>query len=150
MRRIPAVRRSRFLELIWRLHRGAYRLSGGRVGGSLLGMPVLLLTTTGRRSGKPQTRALTYLTEGRNFVVIASNGGARQHPAWFLNLQAQPAARVQVGRTMMDVRSREAHDTERERLWARMTSIQPSYARYQARTSRRIPVVILAPAAIEG
>lgn len=116
------------------------------MGGRLLGMPVLLLTTTGRRSGRPQTRALTYFTEGQNVVVIASNGGARRHPAWFLNLQAQPAARVQIGRRMIRVRSRETKGAEREGLWARVASAQPSYTRYQARTARRIPVVVLEPA----
>jgi len=144
-RPLPAVRKNWLVMLMWRLHRAVYRFSGGRLGGRLLGMPVLLLTTTGRRSGKPQTTALTFFAEGRNFIVIASNGGEPLHPAWFLNLRAHPDVHVQIGRRLMGVRGREVQGAERERLWARITSLQPSYARYQARTSRRIPVVVLEP-----
>ncbi|MGH2400940.1 MAG: nitroreductase family deazaflavin-dependent oxidoreductase [bacterium] len=144
-RPLPAVRKTWLVTVMWRLHRAAYRLSGGRLGGRLLGIPVLLLTTTGRRSGKPQTRALTYFAEGKTFIVIASNGGEPAHPAWFLNLRAHPDVKVQIGRRLIGVRGREVQDAERERLWAWITSRQPSYARYQARTSRRIPVVILEP-----
>jgi deazaflavin-dependent oxidoreductase (nitroreductase family) len=133
------------MTLLWRFHRWVYRISGGRVGGRLLGVPMLLLTTTGRRSGQPHTTALTYLTEGAHFVVVASNGGAPHHPAWLLNLRAHPEVQIQVGPTLHRVRAREAADPERQRLWTRMVQLYAGYGGYQARTTRRIPVVILKP-----
>ena len=113
------------------------------MGGRLLGVPMLLLTTTGRRSGQPHTTALTYLTEGVHFVIVASNGGAPHHPAWLLNLRAHSEAQIQVGATPHHVRAREAAGAERERLWTRMVHLYAGYGGYQARTTRRIPVVIL-------
>jgi len=127
------------------MHRWTYRASGGRLGGRLLGMPVLLLTTKGRRTGRPHTTALLYFPEGRNVVVIASSGGSAAHPAWWWNLRAHPEARIQIGRGVRRVRAREAEGPERERLWARVVRAYRGYAAYQARTSRRIPVVVLEP-----
>ncbi len=135
----------RAATVLWRLHRWAYRISAGRVGGRLLGVPVLLLTTTGRRTGRLHTTALTHLVEGRNVVVIASNGGAPNHPAWLLNLRARPEAEIQVGGQRRRVRAREANGAERERFWTRVVQAMPRYADYKARTSRRIPVVVLEP-----
>src|SRR3990170_6235850 len=105
---MPAVRRTPFMELVWRFHRWAYQATGGRLGGRMMGMPVLLLTTTGRKSGVPRTNALMYLPEGRGCVVIASNAGERRHPGWWLNLQARPRATVQRGREVTPVVAREA------------------------------------------
>ena len=132
----------RAVAALWRMHRWTYRASGGRLGGRLLGMPVLLLTTKGRRTGRPHTTALLYFPEGRNVVVIASSGGSPAHPAWWWNLRAHPEGRIQIGR---GVRRREAEGPERERLWARVVRAYRGYAAYQARTSRRIPVVVLEP-----
>jgi deazaflavin-dependent oxidoreductase (nitroreductase family) len=115
------------------------------VGGRLSGVPILLLTTTGRRSGHPHTTALTYLTEGAHYAVVASNGGAPQHPAWLHNLRAFPQAQIQVGSRVYRVRAREAQGAERERLWDRMVQLYAGYRGYQARTPRRIPVVVLEP-----
>ncbi len=133
------------ISLVWRLHRWVYRRSGGRVGGRLLGLPMLLLTTTGRRSGHPHTTALTYLTEGAHYAVVASNGGAPQHPAWLHNLRAFPEAQIQVGSTVYPVQAREAVGAERERLWNRMVQLYAGYKGYQARTTRQIPVLVLEP-----
>ncbi len=108
-------------------------------------MPVLLLATRGRRTGQVQTTALTYLPQGKTLVVIASNGGAPHHPDWFLNLRAHPMADVQLGRHHLKVRAREADSTEREDLWTRIIRTEPRYAVYSARTTRRIPVVVLEP-----
>src|SRR5712692_12093532 len=108
------------ISFLWRLHRWVYRLSRGRVGERLLGLPMLLLTTTGRRSGQLHTTALTYLTESAHYAVVASNGGAPQHPAWFLNLRASPEAQIQVGSIAHRVRARQATGDEHERLWNRM------------------------------
>jgi deazaflavin-dependent oxidoreductase (nitroreductase family) len=140
---LPAVRRSHLVELFWRFHRWIYRVSGGRLGGRLGRLPVLLLTTRGRRSGVRRTVALTYLQEGPAYIVIASNAGERSHPAWWLNLTARPEAVILVGRSQIPVAAREATGEQRERLWERIIATEPSYRLYQKRTSRRIPVVIL-------
>lgn len=124
------------------VHTGLYRLTGGKVGGRMRNAPVLLLTVTGRKSGKRRTTPLLYSRDGDNLVVIASKGGDPRHPAWYHNLQGQEAE-VQVGRERKRVRARDAEGEERERLWAQMVAVYPPYADYQQKTSRRIPVVVL-------
>ena len=108
-------------------------------------MPVLLLTTTGRRSGKARTTPLTFLRDGADLVVIASNGGADRPPDWSLNLQQTPRAVVEIGTDKLVVTARSASEQERERLWVVVTATYAGYARYQERTTRRIPVVLLTP-----
>lgn len=128
------------------LHIAAYRLSGGRIGGWLAPTtPVLLLTTRGRRSGKNRITPLIYLVDGADVVVVGSLGGSATAPAWWHNLQAYPAARVQVGRRRWTVRATEATGTERERLWEQLVEMFPRYAAYARATSRPIPVVVLQP-----
>ena len=138
-----ALRRNALVELFWRIHPRVYRWSGGRIGGKLVGLPVLLLETTGRRTGRRRTNALTYLPHGEAFVVIASCLGEPHHPAWWHNLVAEPKAGVQVGSAHHDVRAREATGEERAELWRALTQRAPEYDEYVARTSRRIPVVVL-------
>jgi F420H(2)-dependent quinone reductase len=128
------------------LHRRLYRLTGGRVGGRIADMPVLLLTTTGRKSGKPRTQPLAYTRAGECYAVIASKGGAAHHPLWYLNLRANPLAEVTVGRQTERVRARVAEGEERERLWRQLADVFPGYDKYARKTSRRIPVVVLEPA----
>jgi F420H(2)-dependent quinone reductase len=124
----------------------AYRLSGGRVAGHIpSGAPICLLTTTGRRSGRLRTVPLVYVPDGGDLVVVASRGGMGSHPAWYLNLLADPAATVQVGPSTAAVRARDATDDERRRLWPTLTAAYPHFDAYQLRTARRIPVVILTP-----
>lgn len=142
---MPAVRRTRLMETIWRVHRWAYEKSGGRIGGTMMGMPVLLLHTTGRKTGAPRTSPLMYLPHGDACVVIASNAGEPRHPAWWHNLQANPRAEVQRGRQRTRVVAREAQGDERAQLWAEVLRREKSYAEYEARTTRRIPVVVLEP-----
>jgi len=125
------------------LHRLLYRLSGGRVGGRLWNLPVVLLTTTGRKTGKRRTVPLCSLRDGDDVVVIASYGGLDQPPAWWLNLEANPQAEVQDGRTLRRVVARTASPDERARLWAEVTARAPGYLEYERRTTREIPVVIL-------
>jgi deazaflavin-dependent oxidoreductase (nitroreductase family) len=108
-----------------------------------MGLPVLLLTTKGRKSGQPRTTALTYLPHGDDLVVIASVLGEPRHPAWWRNLEAQPEAEVQVGRERRRVRARRAEGAERAELWVALTRQAPDYDEYQSRTERRIPVVVL-------
>ena len=131
-------------------HRALYRISGGRIGGSLQRMPVLLLTTTGRKSGKPRTWPLGYLEDGENLVVIASAGGVANHPAWLLNLRDQPEVTVQVGNQVRRMRAEIAGPAERARWWRRIVDRYPFFADYQARTDREIPVVRLIPPVPDG
>ena len=129
------------------IHKSVYRLTGGRVGGRIAGGPVLLLTSTGRKSGKSRTNPLMYTRTGDAYVVIASKGGADQHPMWYLNLQANPRAEVTVGRKKREVRARDAEGEERERLWRALADIYSGYDDYAEKTSRQIPVVVLEPVA---
>jgi deazaflavin-dependent oxidoreductase (nitroreductase family) len=140
---MAAARRTRAVELFWKIHLPLYRWSGGRLGGSVMGMPVLLLDTVGRKSGQRRTNALTWFSKGVDFVVIASFLGEPRDPAWWLNLRASPETTIQVGRERIAVRAREATGAEREQLWATVVAKAPDYAEYQARTERRIPVVVL-------
>ena len=130
-------------KLVPQAHVALYRGTGGLVGGWMLA-PVLLLTATGRKSGEQRTTPLTFMPHGRDFVVIASFGGAPRHPAWWFNLMADPLAQVELGILRFRVRAREADGDERELLWGRLTTWMPMYAAYQRRTDRRIPVVVLA------
>jgi deazaflavin-dependent oxidoreductase (nitroreductase family) len=142
---MPAVRRNAVTEWLWNVHTALYRWTGGRIGAKVPGFPVLLLTTTGRKSGTPRTAPLTYVPDGDACVVVASNAGEPRHPAWWLNLTANPRARIQRGSEVVDVVAREADGPERERLYAEFVRREPGYATYAQRTTRRIPVVILQP-----
>jgi len=124
-----------------------YRASGGRVAASMRGAPIMLLTTTGHRSGKRRTAPVLYLRDGNDLVIVASYGGNPQHPSWFRNLVAHPDAEVEIGRERSLVRARVADPAERERLWPKAVAMYPPYAEYQTKTTREIPVVILSPAA---
>jgi deazaflavin-dependent oxidoreductase (nitroreductase family) len=129
-----------------KVHVALYRASGGRLGGRVgNGVPVLLLTTTGRKTGKRRTTPLLYVEEGDRYVVVASVGGAPSHPAWYL--RSNPAAAIQVGGRKVAVTAETAGPEERARLWSRVTQIWPRYDDYQAKTRREIPVVILARSA---
>lgn len=128
------------------VHRALYRASGGRIGSRIWGLPIVLLTTTGRSSGRARTVPLCSLRDGERFVVIASYGGLDRAPSWWLNLERQPHATVQLGATAHAVVAHEAGGAERERLWAEVTTRAPGYLAYQRRTARRIPVVVLVPA----
>ncbi len=128
------------------VHQWLYETSDGRIGASLGGRPMLLLRTVGRRSGQPRTAALLYVRDGDAYVVVASKGGAPQHPGWFHNLTGKPDVEIQVGRQRIPVRARVAEGEERARLWARADEVnQGQYAAYQSRTKRVIPVVVLEP-----
>jgi len=138
--------RRRAIKLASRVHLGVYRLTGGRVLGRVANMPVLLLTTTGRRSGRVTTTPLTYLESDEGIVVVGSNGGEDAPPSWWLNLLATPEATITRGRREERVVARRATAEEHERLWPIVTTVNPGYARYARRTSRPIPLVVLAPA----
>lgn len=127
-------------------HVRRYRETDGEVGHSWReGSTVLLLTTTGRRSGERRTHALIYGVDGESYVLVASRGGAPTHPKWYLNLDADPDVEIQVLGDVLPARARTATGAERERLWRTMTAIWPPYDSYQARTEREIPVVVVEP-----
>ncbi|XVQ14140.1 nitroreductase family deazaflavin-dependent oxidoreductase [Spirillospora sp. CA-255316] len=126
-------------------HVRAYRDSGGEVGYIWNGAPTLLLTTTGRRSGRPRTIPIIFGRDGSDYLLVASRGGAPEHPHWYLNLRARPDAEIQVRSETMRVTARTAAEDEKPRLWQIMTGIWPNYDVYQARTDRIIPVVVLSP-----
>lgn len=136
--------RARALKQLFRAHTWIYEASEGRLG-SELGLPMLLLTVTGRKSGEPRTTPLAYFRDGDSYVVVGSDGGARRDPQWWQNLSVDPRAKVRVGRTVLEVRAHLARGEERERLWARGQRVNPAWARYQAHTARELPVVVLTP-----
>ncbi|GAA4560646.1 nitroreductase/quinone reductase family protein [Pseudonocardia xishanensis] len=128
-------------------HRALLRVTRGRIGYAAGDMPVVELTTIGRRSGEPRTVLLTApVVEGDRYIVVASRGGDDRHPAWFLNLRAEPAVRVSVqGGPTRPMRAEVVGADERPELWARIAGRHRNYAGYQKRTEREIPLVRLSP-----
>lgn len=124
-------------------HIERYVASDGAQGHDFHGVPSLLLTTRGRKSGKPRRTALYYGEDGGDLVVVASYGGAAEHPLWYRNVEADPRVHVQVRGDHYEGRARTATGEERERLWRLMTGLFATYDSYQARTRREIPVVVL-------
>ena len=122
-----------------------YKLSGGRIGGRMHKVPVLLLTTTGRKTGRKRTTPLLYIRDGNRLVIVASNSGRRMDPSWWRNLKHNPIATVQVKDVKQTIYAQRALGSEKERLWQMMTSVYPAYDDYQKRTDRQIPVVVLKP-----
>jgi deazaflavin-dependent oxidoreductase (nitroreductase family) len=129
-----------------------YRRTGGRLGGKWRvgsafprGIPICLLTTTGRKTGEPRTAPLVYLPDGENIVLVASQGGLPRHPAWYLNLEAAPDVEVQVRGSVRNMRARTAPEGERARLWPRLVGLYADFDSYQSWTDRRIPVVVCEP-----
>jgi deazaflavin-dependent oxidoreductase (nitroreductase family) len=135
----------RLIKGMSRTHLAVQRISRGRLLGTVAGMPVLLLTTTGRRTGKRRTTPLTFLRDSTDLVVVASNGGSDRSPDWCLNLEHDPRAIVEIGTETLTVTSRTASAAERARLWPEVTAAYSGYARYQERTTREIPVLLLRP-----
>ena len=125
-------------------HVRRYRETGGKVGHIWReGAPILLLTTRGRRSGKPRTAPLIYARDGDRYVIVASKGGAPEHPGWYLNLEQTPDVELQVEDEVFAARARTASGEERERLWRRANEVWPHYDEYARKTDREIPVVVL-------
>ena len=137
----------RSLKAMNTIHRVALKLTAGRAGWRLLGMPALELTTIGRKSGQPRSVMLTSpLQEGSTVAVVATRGGDDKPPAWFLNIVENPDVEVvYMGRPKQRMKARVADAAERERLWPLITTDHKSYAGYQTKTEREIPVVLLEP-----
>ncbi|HEV7134958.1 MAG TPA: nitroreductase/quinone reductase family protein [Gaiellaceae bacterium] len=125
------------------VHRLVFRLTRGRVGARVWGLSILLLTTTGRKTGRERTTPLCYLPAGDALMVVASNGGMDWFPDWWLNLQSDPHATVDVGGERRAVVARRAGPDEHARLWSELVAIAPGYLRYRDRTQREIPLVLL-------
>ena len=136
-------------RLAWKLgsgaHAGVYRATGGKLFGRMGKSPILLLNTVGRKSGKKRTSPLLYVMDGEDFVIIASKGGASAHPAWYLNLMANPEATVEIEDREVRVRAEEADSEEKSRLWQKMVEMYPAYDAYQEKTEREIPLLVLRP-----
>ena len=131
------------VRLLGRFHVRVYRLTRGRFVGRVGKAPILLLTTIGRRSGEPRTAPLLYLRDGERLVVVASFGGTPKHPVWYLNLTANPAVTVQIGRETFAATASTANAENRARIWPQLVEMYPGYAGYQEKTTREIPVVLL-------
>jgi deazaflavin-dependent oxidoreductase (nitroreductase family) len=129
-------------DLFGQAHVDAYRETGGERGYDWRGTTILLLTTTGRSSGEERTTPLIHRTDDDRWVVVASKGGAPDHPAWYKNLEQAPEATIQVKDEEIPVRAETAKGEDRERLWSRMTEVWPAYDEYQQKTDREIPVVV--------
>lgn len=122
-----------------------YEETGGKQGGDLMGKPCVILTTKGRKSGNLRKSPLMRVRDGDNYVVVASMGGAPKHPAWYLNLVANPVVTLQDGTEVSDYRARTASAGEKKDLWPKATEVWPDYDNYQASTDRDIPMVVLEP-----
>ena len=123
-----------------------YRASGGRIGGKwMYGAPILLLTTTGRRSGEPRTAPLLYLEDGERVILVGSQGGMSKDPLWVKNADANPDVEIEVGSRRRRMRARRGMAEEKTRYWPDLCRMYPDYDDYQARTTRDIPILILEP-----
>jgi len=123
-----------------------FRANAGKVGGPFAGATLLLLHTTGAKSGKPHVNPVAYVRDGDRLVIIASKGGAPTHPDWYYNVVAHPLVTVEVGAEQFKARAAVAMEPERARLYAKMVAIMPGFADYERKTTRVIPVIILSPA----
>ncbi len=136
----------KFLKwLITTANIGLIRISKGRLGASFLGVPVLLLTTRGRKTGEPRTLPLYYMTDGERVVMVASNAGTSSDPAWLLNLRATPAVDVTIGDKSRAMLAHEASPEEKDVLWPRLVQLFPKWQMMEDRSLRRFPVVVLEP-----
>jgi F420H(2)-dependent quinone reductase len=133
------------LRLVGKLNAPVYRLTGGRVGGKLGKAPILLLTTTGRKSGQQRTAPVLYLADADRFVVINTNAGNDKTPAWSLNLRANPEAEVEIGRKRVPVRARIAEGEERADLWRRHMQQYEGWDYYESQLDREVGVFVLEP-----
>jgi deazaflavin-dependent oxidoreductase (nitroreductase family) len=131
------------ISLLGEKHVKAYRETNGERGYLWNGVPILLLTTTGRKSGEPRTIPIIFTPYQSSFVIIASKGGAPEHPKWYLNILHNPNVTVQVKADVFKAVARTARSPEREMMWAEAVKYWPNFDVYQSRTTRQIPVVAI-------
>ena len=139
----PGTLKAKLANLIPKANVIVYRWSNGRFGGRMQDLPVLILHTVGRKSGKARQSPLLYIQDGEDYVVVGSRGGSDAPPAWWLNLQATPEAVVEIKGSKRPVSARRATSEEKAGYWPRITAGYPFYDDYQARTDREIPVIVL-------
>jgi deazaflavin-dependent oxidoreductase (nitroreductase family) len=120
-----------------------FRANEGKVGGPYAGVPLLLLTTTGAKSGKQRINPLAYHTDGERLMILATKAGAPTHPDWYHNIVAYPNVSVEVGTESFEARATVVEGAERDELYAKRVAVMPNFAEYQAKTTRTIPVVVL-------
>ena len=136
-----------FFKFFLAIHKGLYRLSGGRIGGEMQGAKVMLLYTTGRKTGKQRVTPLMFIREGNSYVVTASNAGQPSHPGWYWNIQDGAPIEIQIMDKKLTVEAHEAEGEKRIELFERFKNVSDQYSRYDENTDRDIPVVILTPIA---
>lgn len=136
--------RARALKAMFKAHAQVYERSGGRIG-AWFGLPTLLLSVRGRKSGRVFSTPLVYFEDGDSYVVVGSDGAAKRDPQWWKNLQVNPCCEVRVGRKQLSAKASLARGADRERLWEIGKTVNPMWSRYQTRTERELPVVVLTP-----
>lgn len=134
-----------FFKVILSLFNRLYKMSNGKIMGRIAGLNILLLTTTGRKSGKQRTTPLGYFEHDDGYVITASNAGADKHPGWFLNLRDKPQVQIQIKDKEMRATAQVVEPGLRKELWARLVSLSPQYGGYATSTKRVIPMVLLIP-----
>lgn len=134
-----------FFKALSRTHTFLYRRTGGRVGKRFSGMSVLLLTTTGRKSGKQRTTTLSYLQDGGDYLIAGSKGGSESNPAWYLNLVATPEVEVQIANDVFAAKADATEGDDRDHLYERFKTLDDEYVKYESQTERTIPIVRLTP-----
>ena len=143
---------SKWLKKILRaahsLHVALYRMSGGKFANKIANLPVLLITTFGRRTGKPYTNAVVYIEDGHGYLVSATNGGSDWDPGWYRNLKARPEATIEIGDKILNVRATFAEGEERTRLYAQFKTASGNFVKYEQGTSRLLPVIHLTPISV--
>jgi deazaflavin-dependent oxidoreductase (nitroreductase family) len=146
----PRYLNTRFMEFFFRamsrINAFMYRRGGGEgLGGTFQKIPVVLLTTTGRKSGEPRVNPLYFLRDGDHVIVAASKIGSEKNPMWYLNLKANPKVQVQIKKEVLDMRARDATDDERAKYWPQLVEMYPTFEDYQSWTDRQIPIVVCEP-----
>jgi deazaflavin-dependent oxidoreductase (nitroreductase family) len=132
-------------RVVYKMHRLVYKLTGGKVGQKFEGRQILLLTTTGRKTGQQRTQPLLFYPHGDEWVVVGSNGGRPETPAWVFNIEADAKVTVQLGKRTSQAKARIVTGAEREDLWPKLTKYYPGWAHYTTLTDREMPVVLLSP-----
>jgi deazaflavin-dependent oxidoreductase (nitroreductase family) len=134
-----------FIKWMARGNTLVYKLSGGKIGGTLGRAPVALLTTIGRKTGEPRVSPLIYLRDGDRIILVASRGGSDKHPMWYLNLRVNPTVQVQIKGQVLALTARVATEDEREQYWPQLTAMYPNFDHYRSWTDRIIPIVVCEP-----
>jgi deazaflavin-dependent oxidoreductase (nitroreductase family) len=143
----PSKHLLRVLNLANHIHVGLYRMSKGKFAGKIANLPILLITTVGRKSGKPHTNPIVYLEAGQDYLVSGSTGGMDWHPGWYLNLKNQPEAKIEIGDRVFNVQAVIVEGEERDRLYEKFKTASSNFVKYEKATSqvRVIPVIHLTP-----